>query len=75
MASIPARAMTEGDHGFYAPAWNQNRALRSGFAEGKHEPFAEFAAPAPSEILSLLESQLHPQSQYENSHVAADWGM
>jgi len=43
MASILIRAMTEGDHGFYAPAWNKSGTLRPGFAKGKHEPFAEFA--------------------------------
>jgi hypothetical protein len=43
MASILIRAMTEGDHGFYAPAWNRNGTLRPGFAKGKHEPFADFA--------------------------------
>jgi hypothetical protein len=43
MASVLIRTMTEGDHGFYAPAWNKNGTLRPGFAKGKHEPFAEFA--------------------------------
>ncbi len=43
MASILIRAMTEGDHSFYAPAWNKNGTLRPGFAKGKHEPFGEFA--------------------------------
>jgi hypothetical protein len=43
MASILIRAMTEGDHPFYAPAWNKNGTLRPSFAKGKHEPFAESA--------------------------------
>jgi len=30
MASILIRTMTEGDHGFYAPAWNKNGTLRPG---------------------------------------------
>ncbi len=41
--SIAIRAKVNGEHPFFAPAWNRNGTLKPGYAKGHQEPFAEYA--------------------------------